>query len=282
MFFVIQSDHTDDIEVAIIKSILRQYRQSHSYVTMAASDFYVTEEDEETFQITTREKTADDFDDRFRTGIPLGNISFVERYLQIFYGVDHENAIEVPPILRSDKFLKRKYSIVPLEKVPRTGKFFLKDATRQKELKYAGDLSLYINDEMYNPPMHKNDFSIRFDKTHLYQVSELVNVFAEYRIYVLQGEINSNSFFAGNPLIFPDADLIHEAVELFSFQPDAPRSYSLDVMVNERGTSITEVHNFTSLGLYSVDWDDNLLYAYKDGLDYILNYNTEQTEFSNF
>jgi hypothetical protein len=53
-------------------------------------------------------------------------------------------------------------------------------------------------------------------------------------------------------------------------------------MVTPRGTAITEVHNFVSLGIYTVDWDDSLLYALRDGMDYIVRYNTPQTEFSNF
>ena len=135
---------------------------------------------------------------------------------------------------------------------------------------------------MFESATSEFDTSFRFDYDHLYQVSEVVSILAEYRVYVLQGKINTMSVFAGNPLIFPDADLIQEAVRLYAAQPDSPRSFSLDVMVTPRGTAITEVHNFMSLGIYTVDWDDSLLYALKDGLDYIVNHNTPQTEFSNF
>ena len=30
-----------------------------------------------------------------------------------------------------------------------------------------------------------------------------------------------------------------------------------------------------------VDWDEELLYAYKHGMDYVMKYNVAQTEFSN-
>ena len=71
-------------------------------------------------------------------------------------------------------------------------------------------------------------------------------------------------------------------MRLINEQPDSPRSYSIDLMITPQGTAITEVHNFLSIGLYSVDWDEDLLYAFKHGLDYVLNYNVEQTEFTNF
>ena len=45
---------------------------------------------------------------------------------------------------------------------------------------------------------------------------------------------------------------------------------------------ITEVHNFLSVGLYTVDWDEDLLFAFKHGMDYVIQHNVEQTEFSNF
>lgn len=282
MFFVIQKDNSNTVEVAILEEVLGRYSRTHSYVKMSAEDFYITEEDEETFYTETRLRTVDEFDERYKTGIPLGDISFVERYLQIFYGIEYEQAIEVPPILRTDKFLKRKYSIVPPWNIPRTGHYFLKDASRQKQLKYKGDMGVFITDEMYEPKVSRFDASVRFDYSHLYQVSEIVKVISEYRVYVFNGEVNSMSFFAGDPFTYPDAELIKEAIKLYSAQPDSPRSYSLDVMVTDRGTAITEVHNFTSLGLYSVDWDDDLLYAYRDGIDYIINHNVEQTEFSNF
>ena len=48
----------------------------------------------------------------------------------------------------------------------------------------------------------------------------------------------------------------------------------MDLMVSKiKGTAIVEVHNFTSCGLYSTIWGDNLLYAYRDGIDYLINDN---------
>jgi hypothetical protein len=45
-------------------------------------------------------------------------------------------------------------------------------------------------------------------------------------------------------------------------------------MVGKEGTAIIEIHNFTSIGLYTTIWGNELLYAYRDGIDYLLNDNT--------
>ena len=67
--------------------------------------------------------------------------------------------------------------------------------------------------------------------------------------------------------VFLDTNLVSQAEALLNKRPDSTRFYSLDIMVTPRGTAITEVHNFMSLYLYSVDWDDALLYVFKDGID---------------
>ncbi|MGU8989666.1 hypothetical protein ACV3V0_18445 [Clostridium perfringens] len=53
-------------------------------------------------------------------------------------------------------------------------------------------------------------------------------------------------------------------------------------MVTNKGTSIIEIHNFHSLGLYSTLFGDNLAYAYRDGIDFIIRNNSETSVYSNF
>lgn len=284
MFFIIQQETIgrDPVQNAIIMDVINHNRYSHSYELMSSMDFYKEFNDEETFSMQMIRKTPEDFDERFQNAIPIGTVRFIEQYLQTFKEIERDNAIEVPPVLRTEEFLKRKYSIVTRDAIPRTGEFFIKDATQQKLFSYKGDLEFFLNDEMFREKTNEFDSSLRLNPDHLYQVSEIVHILAEYRVYVLGREINSMCVFAGNPLIFPDADLIKKAVKLINAQPDSPRSYSLDVMVTPRGTAITEVHNFLGVGLYMVDWDEELLYAYKHGMDYVMKYNVAQTEFSNF
>ena len=284
MFFILQNEPVgrDPVQNAIIQDVLDHNKFSHSYEYVSIMDFYKDDTDEDLFSMKKVLKTPEDFDERYREAIPIGTVRFVETYLRMFKGIERDNAIEIPPILRTDEFLKRKYSIVPRDSIPRQGCYFIKDATQQKVFSYKGELEYFLHDEMFRKKTNEFDTSIRLDPSHLYQVSEIVNILAEYRVYVLNREINSMCIFAGDPLIFPDADLVRKAVRLINGQPDSPRSYSLDLMITPRGTAVTEVHNFLSVGLYTVDWDEELLYAFKHGMDYVMRYNTEQTKFTDF
>ena len=279
MFFVIQKEGKNpynEVQFAILKELFQIYRSNHEYITMQEAELYA-EDDSFEFGATPKLRSADELDPRFAEAIPIGKIGFVEKFLKIFHGIEYENSIEIPPCLREERFLKRKYSIVPAWKLPRKGYYFVKDATRQKVFSYKGNLEFGLSDEMFEPKTSEYDYSVRIDYEHLYQVSEIVQVFAEYRVYVLDGKVDTISHFAGDPFKLPDVDLIKEAVEIYGRQPDCPGSYSLDVMVTPRGTAITEIHNFMCLGLYNVNWDEDLLYAYRDGWEYVLNHNTEQT-----
>lgn len=283
MFFVIQKINNaayDKVQGAIIEDVLCSYKGVHEYSFMDISDLYIEDSDSNDF--LPRLKDKKDFDQKYSEAIAIGNITFVETMLKIFHGIEYENAIEVPPCLREERFLKRKYSIVPAWQLPRTGKFFIKDASRQKVFSYKGDLELFLYDEMFEERKSEFDTSVHIDYEHLYQISEIVRVLAEYRVYVLGGQVDTISHFAGDPYRLPDIELIKEAVESYNKQPDSPKSYSIDIMITPRGTAITEVHNFMCLGLYNVNWDERLLYAYKDGWEYVLNHNTSQTEFTNF
>lgn len=77
-------------------------------------------------------KSAEEFPAEYSKAIAIGEISFVEKFLKVFHNIEHENAIEIPPCLREERFLKRKYSIVPVWEISRSGNYFIKDATQQK------------------------------------------------------------------------------------------------------------------------------------------------------
>lgn len=176
-----------------------------------------------------------------------------------------EYAIEVPNVLQTKEFLKRDYHIIPFNKLPVNGKYFIKDATQLKNFCYQGELSFLPLQEM--------------DPTHLYQISEIVDVLSEYRVYGIDHKIECIAHYNGNPLLLPDITLLNKANGLYQFEKDVPKSYTMDIMVTKQGTSIIEIHNFTSVGLYNTVWGTNLLYAYRDGIDYLLQYN-KQTRIS--
>lgn len=207
---------------------------------------------------------------------PIGTINFVEKYVKIAYGVAHENPIEIPKYLRTDEFLKRDYYFTDWNGIPRHGKFFLKDVSR---LKYFGEVVIadyFIDDNLFNYVRTSEfDSTLVLSKDHKYLVSSLYNIVSEYRIYVFNNVIESIVCYNGDCTVFPDINLIKKAVCLIEYNEKWLKSYTIDVMTGNKGTAIIEIHNFTSVGLYSTLWGSGLLYAYKDGINYIINDNKE-------
>ena len=251
MKFLIQKYPVLDMETEIVKDIIDTKRKHfHSYVIM-----HINELD----QVSINE---------ISDGIPIGSIEFVQKWLKLVHNIDRINPIEIPSILRKDEFLKRTYKIVPFEQIPSSGNFFIKDVSQLKGFSYNGYIEYLKNNVEF-------DF---IDKTHLFQVSEIVNVLSEYRVYIINGKIEAISHYDGDPLVFPDAVLINKANIMWSTQKDYPKSCTIDLMVTDRGTSFCECHPFISVGLYSSLWGTNLLQAYKDGIDYVIKHNTKISE----
>lgn len=285
MHFLLEDDKNDkfNYELMLVEEKIRQNKYIHDFEKIDISIFYEYEEDSFGEIIKTNKlKNANDFPEIYKKSIPIGSINFISTWLKVFYNIDKENPIEIPPVLRTDEFLKRKYSIVTADKLPRTGRYFIKDVSKLKEFTYSGDLEYFLFDEMFEPAKSPYDYSLRINPDHLFQVSEIVNILSEYRVYIIDGKIENIANYNGDVTLFPDVELIKKANDLYSTQPDYPKSYSMDLMITPRGTAITEIHNYTSLGHYSTLFGDNLLYAYRDGIDYLLKHNTPITEFSNF
>ena len=221
----------------IAKQQLDKRKDLYRYVVMKESDFY----DSETGEL----KTAADFPPEFRKAYPIGSLEFIESFLKIFHGIDREPAIEVPEQLQTIEFLKRDYKIVPFSSLPKDGCFFIKDASNQKSFSYCGNIA-----EL------QCELPGTLDESHLYVVSDLLDIVSEYRVYVIRGEIKAVSFYKGNPLAFPDTAFIKKTVRAYSRTANPLASYSFDVMITEKGTALIEMHSFLSLGLYWTKWDE--------------------------
>lgn len=218
--------------------------------------------------------------------IPIGDLKFVGDWFRTFHGIDHIYPIEVPEILRRDEFLHREYSIVKYEDLPKSGEYFIKDVDNLKNFSYCGDVSLLQNPDSL-------DADIKIDKYGLYQVSSKLDIVSEYRVIVLDDEIMSVDFYNGvsadsnggipGVLVFPDAKWLQKAVNMYMLDSDRPSAYTIDIAVLRSGeNAIIEVHDFISCGLYSTVFGSNLLYAYKRGIDYILQKGTKRLkEWSN-
>lgn len=277
MFFLIQKEHENlSLDNRILFELIQQEKYLHTYKMIDNKEFFYINENEEQ---QLRKKNT--FPMEYQNAIPLGTIEFTQNYFKIFYGIEKENPIEIPPILRTEEFLKRKYSIISSDKIPKNGYFFIKDVSQLKVFSYTGDMGLFMYNEIFDKPK-KNDYSLHLNKKHLYQVSEVVKILSEYRIFVINNEIYSIDNYDGDVRLFPDIKLIEKAISLWSTQKNCPKSYSLDVAITPHGTIILECHILFSTSIYSTVQGTKFLWGYQDAKDYLVNYNTQLTEFSNF
>lgn len=207
--------------------------------------------------------------------IPIGNIEFVRKAIQIMYKSDFiEQPIEIPTYLQTPEFLKRTYKICKWNEIPRKGKWFIKDASKMKYFRIYADTEFIIDDEIFDyQPKFSYDNSISLPKSDDYIVSSPYRIDSEYRIYVIDSKIVNSELYLGTSDVKPDMALIEKAVELINTNEKWLKSYSLDVMVGELGTAIIEIHNFSAIGLYNRKFDKEILTAYTQGIEYYLNDN---------
>lgn len=243
--FVLQTSKELDLESYFLEEQLKQNKYVHTYVKI-----------DEPYLVND-------------TDYPVGEIPFVEKCLGI-----HENPVEVPKYLRTPMFLKRDYKICTWQDIPRSGVYFLKDISQLKKFSSVMNATYTDIDDLFNyVKTSEFDATLVLDKEHLYQVSSLIDIKAEYRVYVFGGDIEQISYYNGDCTKLPDISLIKKAVNLINYNEKYLKSYTIDVAVTNNGTCILEVHNFTSCGLYSTIWGSSLIYAYKDGIDYLRNDN---------
>lgn len=242
MFFLIEKDNPQiDIETFLWSRLVQQTQHQSMLCTLS--------------QLTEAlPQTPHD-------AIPLGSIDFTNKVLQQKHGVKCMNPVEIPLCLRNPEFLGRNYKICRYDEIPRRGSRFIKDATQMKGLVYLGNVEK-LNRHALIPE-------------HLYVVSEVVDILSEYRVYIVNGEIYAIEYYNGNAAVLPDAKKIQRMNLMYMMQPDYPLSYTMDVMVTEDGTFLTEVHpTLFSCGLYTTILSTDFLSGYADGLRYALNHNT--------
>ena len=235
----------------MFKQQLDKRKDLYEYEILSEKDFY----NKDTQTLFSKSQLPQEY----QFAIPIGSIQFVATFLKIFYGIEKEESIEIPPCLRKPEFLKRYYQILSYDHLPTEGNYFIKDASDQKSFSYIGDVAnMFLNS------------SVSLNKTHKYVVSEIVDVFSEFRIYVIRKKIANISFYKGNPEIFPDLCFIKNIIAAYLSWDSSPQSFSFDVMVTKEGTSLIEVHSFISLGLYWTKWDESLIQGYIDSYNHFL------------
>lgn len=274
MFIILQKPEKNNplkIEYEIIKEILTRngnWLALYEYVPYTYEEFTIGENGEL--------GKPENFPKYFANAVPIGTIEFVYAWMQIYH--NHGlNPIEIPKCLRTEEFLKREYKIVSYDDIPKDGSWFIKDASQMKSFSTSkiSDISSIDFDKLANGDVEEDNYGLRpINKEHLFQVSSYVDIKAEYRAYFIDGKLENVSLYDGDMTLYPDIKLALKANAIYSLQKDYPKSYSMDLMVSDKGTAIIEIHPFTSIGLYSTLWSDKLINAYRDGINYYIDHNT--------
>lgn len=257
MEFLLQKENGDfDIDVRILKEELDKQKFAHSYHTCSLGDLIAL------FDSGSGDKL---------TGIiPVGTLEFVQMFLSDVHGVSNMNPIEVPDVLRQDRFLKRKYSIIPREKLPESGYFFVKFVSKLKEFSYTG-LIEHLG----------RDTGVEL-KDGMYQVSEVVDIESEYRCFIHDDKLVAVNHYDGKCDVLPDMTLIKAAIGNYMREPTRPKAYTIDVaVIKGRGTAVLEVHPWVSVGLYGYLWGSDLPSCYRDGFLWYVERNTAIHRFNN-
>ena len=264
LYFLQDPAESDALEIEIVELIseLKQNNCGHNYQIVNSSHF-VNYDDSAISRNWIR-----------KNAIPVGSIEFVQAFLRKFHGISNMNPIEVPECLRLPHILLRNYKILPYDKIPREGEYFVKDVSKLKNWTYLGSMR-----GLFSPAFSQEDI----DKTHLFQVSTPLNILAEYRVIAMGAQIYGIQFYDGDPTIVPtprEINKIKEMVTRYSVVKDRAMAYTMDVAVvrynNEDGRDLAliEVHPFVAVGTYGCR-GKFLPRAYDAGLRWYIDHNTQ-------
>lgn len=237
-----------DLDIEILRQELIKQRWNHNFRTASLSDL----QDMSLYGAAP--------------WIPVGTIEFVKTWLKLVHGIAEMNPIEIPTALRTDEFLKRDYRILSKENLPDYGYYFTKYVSELKYFTHIGEIQTLYNSDPEQEP---------FLKDGLYQVSEVIPIQSEYRVFVHNDKIVAINYYDGLPEIFPDINLIKKAVVTYMRDNTRPKAYTMDVAITHKGTVLLEIHPWVSVGLYGYMFGSCLPYCYRDGLDWYINHNTK-------
>lgn len=165
--------------------------------------------------------------------VPIGSVEFVSKYLRKFYDKNRPLfPLNVPEELfpfagRKIDNIRGYGDIVP----GKYGKIFRKSLHTLKH-----NLNGVVDEGAPNEDL------IGF------QISEIIDILSEWRVFVFKGKIQHVSNYSGESLVFPDPKIIKEMVKAYQV---APKAWTLDVAVTtDRETVVIECHRFFSCGLY--------------------------------
>ncbi len=81
-------------------------------------------------------------------------------------------------------------------------------------------------------------------------VQEVIGLMTEWRASILRGKVLNIAHYKGDPLVFPDVNVIRDAISCFE---DAPVGYGMDwAVTDDARTILVEVNDGFALGNYGV------------------------------
>lgn len=218
--------------------------------------------------------------------IPVGTLDFVGAFLQNVKGSSYMKPLEIPEFLQKDEYLKRNYQICKFKDLPKSGSYFVKDASLLKNWEANVFFMPFIQDMI--PKLQDNWYE------HDYVCSDVIQtILSEYRVLVYDDNIVGVQYYSGlriceddeyhfeyrneslqsGVLSFPDSEMLKRLInDIRIFRVNGgffPKSYTLDIAVTPKGTMLLEVHNFVSCGTYGFCGKE-LPYMYRDGIDFEL------------
>ena len=240
MIYLLQDKNESDamqIEIEELKIVLDELSNTeklynHQYETVKSTDFLSMSDDKKELY----KKSA----------IPVGSIEFVQSFLSSVHDINKMNPIEIPKCLRLPHLLMRDYYICTYDQLPKNGNYFIKDVSRLKSWAAIGKIEEFLADDKLD------------NKDKIFQVSSVINIISEYRVFVSGNNIYGIQFYDGDPTVMPneiEIKKIKEMVLRWSCDKNCPGAYTMDVAVirstnNTRELVLIECHPFCAVGTY--------------------------------
>lgn len=190
-----------------------------------------------------REFEEAEFDDLplQRGDIVVGGIGYAQRAFARL-GLDVAHLEPIPPVLKP--FAGRRIWQDTMGNVRRRveagERLFVKPAP-DKPKSFDGTVVSAFRDLI--PTAH-------LDGELIVDCAEPVNFLSEYRTFIRHGDVISLRPYKGDPLVFPDPEMIRNAVAAFS---EGPAAYALDVGVTDDGQSlVVEINDSYACGAYGL------------------------------
>lgn len=175
--------------------------------------------------------------------IPVGGLNFVSAYLG-----KHIKPIDISRVDR--KFTEREIQILSYDEMlaylDRNGPRFIKSATKCKEFP-AGKYDKNSIESIKK--------SINYlHKSHKFMVSELINLLAEWRLFIHKGKILDCKQYMGSWESRFDGAFVKEMVASIPKSIIPYTSYTVDIGLTDANSIVLiEAHNFISCGLYGFE-----------------------------